>query len=402
MRFSASCIIPLVVCLVLLVSRVSGSKHVGKPFELFDGDRVVFVGNTFIERAIDYGYIELALTTQWPDRTIIFRNLGWSGDDARGRSRRFFGPIEDGFNHLKTHVEELKPTVIFVSYGAMEAFEGKAGLEDFETHMNRLLDTFTKTKARIVLLSTIPQEKLPPPMPDPKQNNKNLKLYADAIESIAKKRGHHFIDLFTPLAAEMAESPKPLTDNGVHLNAAGYQTAAAGILRGMGIPNTGSDLELSGQGVVLDSTGVEVDNASALDGGKLLLVRLKESRLAEGGLKVVVRDLFTGDYTLRISGRELGPFSSSELSSGVLVSRTPSDDQSDLLLETIRTKNEFYFHKWRPQNETYLRGFRKHEQGQNAVELEQFDAFIEAEEQKINDLKTPRFFNMQLQREPKN
>jgi len=36
------------------------------------------------------------------------------------------------------------------------------------------------------------------------------------------------------------------------------------------------------------------------------------------------------------------------------------------LRQAIRKKNELYFYRWRPQNETYLFGFRKHEQGRTA------------------------------------
>ena len=41
-------------------------------------------------------------------------------------------------------------------------------------------------------------------------------------------------------------------------------------------------------------------------------------------------------------------------------------------------KNELFFHRWRPANSTYLFGFRKHEQGQNAKEIPEFDPLIEA------------------------
>ncbi|HZO83674.1 MAG TPA: hypothetical protein VFC26_00545, partial [Verrucomicrobiae bacterium] len=49
-------------------------------FELRDGDRVVLLGDTFIEREQRYGHIEYFFTTHWPDRNITFRNLGWSAD----------------------------------------------------------------------------------------------------------------------------------------------------------------------------------------------------------------------------------------------------------------------------------------------------------------------------------
>src|SRR3954447_23766811 len=49
-------------------------------FELLEGDRVAFLGDTFIEREQTYGHIEYTLTTHWPERNVTFRNLGWSAD----------------------------------------------------------------------------------------------------------------------------------------------------------------------------------------------------------------------------------------------------------------------------------------------------------------------------------
>lgn len=402
MRLSVRPIIPLLLCLTCVVAGVSAKGHAAKPFELLDGDRVVFVGNTFFERAIDYGYIELELTTRWPDRSITFRNLGWSGDDSRGRSRRFFGPVEDGFNHLKTHVEDLKPTVIFVSYGAMESFEGRDGLDDFNQNMKHLLDTLDKTKARIALVSTIPQENMGAPMPDPSRNNKNLKLYANALEAIANKRNYYFVNLFDSIETAMKSSESPLTDNGVHLNDAGYQVAAKAFVKGMGLSAIDKSISIDGRGKLLGSEGITVLRIDAMAGGNQIMASFQPNRLSSGALRLSVSDLFSGDYSLRIGGRELGPFSANEWSDGVEIPWTPASDQEALLLDTIRIKNELYFHQWRPQNETYLRGFRKHEQGQNAAELDEFDAYIESEEGKINDLKTPRRFMTQLQRNPKN
>ncbi|HWN96722.1 MAG TPA: PVC-type heme-binding CxxCH protein [Methylomirabilota bacterium] len=55
--------------------------------------------------------------------------------------------------------------------------------------------------------------------------------------------------------------------------------------------------------------------------------------------------------------------------------------------ETILAKNQLFFHRWRPQNSTYLFLFRKHEQGKNAQEIPKFDPLIEAEEKKIATLR---------------
>ena len=67
----------------------------------------------------------------------------------------------------------------------------------------------------------------------------------------------------------------------------------------------------------------------------------------------------------------------------------PEFIQFEKLRQTIIAKNLLYFYSWRPQNITYLTGFRKHEQGQNAKELAEFDKLIVANEKEINKLKKP-------------
>ncbi|MCC9599315.1 HEAT repeat domain-containing protein [Stieleria sp. JC731] len=57
------------------------------------------------------------------------------------------------------------------------------------------------------------------------------------------------------------------------------------------------------------------------------------------------------------------------------------------LRKVILEKNRLWFHRSRPANMAYVFGFRKHEQGQNAVEIPQFDPLIEAEEAKIAKLR---------------
>jgi hypothetical protein len=61
-----------------------------KQFELRDGDRVVFLGDTLVEREKDYGYIELMMTLRFPERNVTFRNLDWSPDTPASISRVSF------------------------------------------------------------------------------------------------------------------------------------------------------------------------------------------------------------------------------------------------------------------------------------------------------------------------
>lgn len=69
----------------------------------------------------------------------------------------------------------------------------------------------------------------------------------------------------------------------------------------------------------------------------------------------------------------------------------PKVDVEQPLAKEIRSlvvrKDFLFFNRWRPANETYLHGFRKHEQGQNAREMEQFDPLVLAQEKQIAELK---------------
>lgn len=57
------------------------------------------------------------------------------------------------------------------------------------------------------------------------------------------------------------------------------------------------------------------------------------------------------------------------------------------LREATIAKNKLFFFRWRPANETYLRLFRKHEQGNNVKELPMFDPLIAKAEKEIEVLK---------------
>jgi lysophospholipase L1-like esterase len=304
-----------------IVERAQPSDDLTKPFELLDGDRVVLLGNTFIEREQSYGYLETALTAYWPDRNITFRNLGWSGDTVTGIARARFGSVAEGFRHLTEHVYAVKPTVIFVGYGANESFAGPAGLDTFTANLTKLLEVLQATGARIVFLSPLRQENLGPPLPDPTAQNKNIALYATEIRDVAAAHGCRYVDLDAALfgtsatqlstAEETPVAAHPLTDNGVHLTAAGYRQASAALLQALSLPT-------------------------------------KNSAASELSVK-----------------------------------------QLEALRQAIVQKNQLYFYRWRPQNETYLYLFRKHEQGQNAREIPEFDPLVEELEAKIARLRKP-------------
>ena len=371
------------------------------PLQLESGDRVLFVGSTLIERAQKYGLIEQALTTRFPNQHVLFRNLGWSGDTVFGHARARFGTVADGFDHLETHVFAEKPNLILVGYGTNEAFAGEAGLDEFVQGLHLLVDTLSSTGARIALLSPVRQENLGSPLPDPTEQNRRISLYRDAIRQVAEDRRCGFIYLY---ALVKPTSERKLTDNGMHLTPHGYAVAARAFEAGFAWPDRQRRLVADWQAKSIEAEGAMVTDVSAADQElqfdvlDVMLPSPITNADSHAERTLTVQGLPPGQYQLAIDGGVITVADQQRWQNGVAIVSGPEIEQANRLQETINQKNELYFHRWRPQNETYLFLFRKHEQGNNAVEISQFDPLIESKEQEIATLRVPQTHHYRFRR----
>ncbi|MHB1561080.1 MAG: SGNH/GDSL hydrolase family protein [Isosphaeraceae bacterium] len=400
---------------LLTLAGTNGSPG-GEPsrFALNDGDRIVLVGDTLIERDQRYGYLETLLTLSHPGTNLTFRNLGWSGDTVAGLSRAGFDPPEAGYRQLIEQVLAARPTVLIVGYGMAESFDGEAGLPRFVSGLNKFLDAVASTRARVVLLSPIAHAILGPPWPDPSAHNAELARYTNAIAEVARARGAWFIDLFEPSRRREADRAEPpISDDGVVLNETGYRYLAGLIARGLD-PSASAGravprIELKPDGAVGRVSGARVAGVERT--GDRLGFRLTREALGvpgdESGVRwidpaivLAVPGLPEGRYELRADGRRLPVDSrpAEEWARGVRISGGPDLEQVERLRATINRKNRLFFHRWRPQNITYLFGFRKHEQGRNAVEIPQFDPLVAEQEARIARLHKPEAHDYELVR----
>lgn len=218
-----------------------------KSFELRNDDRVLFLGNSFFERALDYGYIETTLTLSFPDRDITFRNVGWDGDTVfghsrtGGRRRAVFGDVEEGFQKMVEHVRQLKPSVIFLAYGANESFAGLGGVDNFKKGLQDLVEALSDSgKVRFVFFSPLPVS--PKFLPDPsylKERNTSLTAYSKVLSTVASKLRYPFVDLLGPL------SNTEFTTNGLHPNGKGYRLIAEEITDQLNLPSARIELTSS-------------------------------------------------------------------------------------------------------------------------------------------------------------
>jgi putative heme-binding domain-containing protein len=212
--------------LFALLTLMPVSAH-ADPLELQKGDHISIIGNTLADRMQHDGWLETLIQSRFPRHDLVFRNLGFSGDELTLRLR------SAGFGSPDEWLTRCKTDVIFAFFGFNESFGGEAGLpkfkkdlEDFIKHtVNRRYNG--KDRPRLVLFSPIAHENLKDRnLPDGRANNKRIELYTWAMAEVAKANNVTFVDLFKPTRDLYEKAAKPLTVNGVHLNEAGNRAVA--------------------------------------------------------------------------------------------------------------------------------------------------------------------------------
>jgi len=364
-----------------------------EPLELRDGDRVVLLGGTFIERAQRYGWLETAMQLRFPDRKFTVRNLGWSGDTVFAESRGIFDPPAKGYERMIAQVLELKPTVILLHYGDNESFEGAEYIDTFIRQYEKLLDDLKPTGARMVLISPMHRIALPAPLPDVTAQDAMVEVYVEAVYKLALQRKLACI-VVPDLAQESAAagiSAEILSDDGLHFTDRGYQFASErlvdlmfGLSRPQGLVvhgRFGQTLECTNTG-----TGGPCPIEMLTSSDTRVSFRVKRSGGA-GGVDSVHLDLTgTGQFEVKVNGQAQERVTGEQLTAADNAA-LPRVFLYDELRQTVIDKSQLYFYRWRPQNVTYLFLFRKHEQGNNAKEVDDFIPLIDALDQKIFDLK---------------
>src|SRR5262245_35053446 len=251
----------LVLALLLLSFPCVANAQV---LELKKGDHICIIGNTFADRMQHHGWLETLIHARFPQHELVFRNLGYSGDEVAGftekpdRNYRMrsmdFGtadqwlagkapvPQPDKLNRNASvtanrfQLANTSADVIFAFFGYNESFAGEAGLPKFKQDLeNFIKHTLAqrysgKGAPRVVLFGPSAHEYLRDPnLPDGAENNARLKMYSQAMADVARANQVPFVDLFGPSQALYARSEKPLTINGVHFNEYGDRLLAEAI-----------------------------------------------------------------------------------------------------------------------------------------------------------------------------
>ncbi len=223
--------------------------------ELRPGDHVCLIGNTLAERMQHFGWLETLLHARFPKHHLVFRNLGFSGDEIdlakRLRSAHFGTPDQwlagsappahavAGADANRFELTDTRADVVFAFFGYNESFAGQAGLAAFRADLDRMLKHMLRQKyngksaPRIVLFGPPAHEDHKSPnLPSGADNNKRLALYSAAMAEVARDNGVVFVELFAP-TQQLYEKEQRLTINGVHFNEAGDRALAEVIDRAL-------------------------------------------------------------------------------------------------------------------------------------------------------------------------
>jgi lysophospholipase L1-like esterase len=353
-------------------------------FLVHDGDTpVVFLGDSITEQRMYTTLVEAYVTTRYAARKTSFRNAGWSGDKAYMPLRGF--KFEDS---LKRDVLNLQPKLVTIAYGMNDAREGDGGIAKYIDYETRTVEALKKAGARVVLVTSTPEERFEKDQPGGSQFNTMLKKYADALKTVATKEDVPFIDQYTPfvqaiedgrkagvLSAEPNANPmsRLIAIDGVHPDLGGHLLMATNILRNLG----GSDLVSSAHldaatGKTIDAKGCAILWQDAPGVGSLQFTRTDDvlpwpvpddQRIALA-LKlpnfdpatwlnrylIQVANLPAGSYRIAIDDTDVATATAADLAAGINLGfnhKGPIGAQCQKLYQAIVAKNEAYYTRWR-------------------------------------------------------
>src|SRR5437660_6137023 len=141
---------------VLLPARVAAEDAAKLTIQL--GDHISVIGNTLADRMQHDGWLETYFHSRFPKHHLVFRNLGFSGDELalRLRSKSFGTPDQwlagsapvpepsrlttrKGVRENRFETTNTRADVVFAFFGYNESYAGEAGLGKFKSDLKTFI-----------------------------------------------------------------------------------------------------------------------------------------------------------------------------------------------------------------------------------------------------------------------
>lgn len=217
--------------------------------QLKKGTHIVLIGNNLGSRMMNYGHFETEMHLRYPELNLYIRNMcdggntpGFRPHASRVSPWAFPGAEKfqtelannsDSEGHFETEdqwLTRLKADVVIAFFGYNESFEGPKGLENYKAELDAFIKHTLKQQyngvstPQLAIVSPIAFEDLSKQfdLPNGKQENINLSLYAEAMKEIAANNKVRFIDVYSPTKKWFETTEKYLTIDGSQLSDTAY------------------------------------------------------------------------------------------------------------------------------------------------------------------------------------
>jgi uncharacterized cupredoxin-like copper-binding protein len=183
--------------LTLPPSEATSNAVPRKPLlEIRAGDRIAFIGSAAGRALFQDGILQTLLQSGFPENPLTFLNLASAGASVSSK-----GPANAA---LEKALQTAKPDVILAFFGTVESSAGEKGLATFQKDLAALLERLRSQKSgangpmRLVLCGPPARERAQEPASKAEAvSEASLKLYSNAMASVAKEAGVAFFDLFS-------------------------------------------------------------------------------------------------------------------------------------------------------------------------------------------------------------
>ncbi len=343
-------------------------------FQLRDGDRVVFYGDSITDQRLYTTFVETYALTRFPDRRIAFIHSGWGGDRVTGGSG---GGVS---LRLARDVVAHRPTVVTIMLGMNDGRYRAFDQQIFDIYSNGYRQMIRRLKAdlpgvRITVIQPSPYDDVTRPPTFDGGYNAVLLRYSQFVKELAASEQLLTADLNNPVVNMLRrantadpELAKKIIPDRVHPAAPGHLIMAESLLKAWGAPAvvTSVTIDRAAQkweaanavladvrfGPVLSWTETDRALPMAIDADDPvmgLVVRSSDFMEAMNREMLKVTGLSEGTYTLRIDGEETGAFTAQDLRSGVNLAafKTPMWAQAHRVHALTLAHNNIHFARWR-------------------------------------------------------
>ncbi len=370
MKFS-----PIFQSICLLASIVLASAQDKTGFQLKDGDRVLFYGDSITDQRLYTTFAETYVITRFPDLKIEFVHSGWGGDRVTGGGG---GEID---LRLRRDVFAYKPTVMTIMLGmndgSYRAFDQPI-FDRYAKGYQHIIDEVKKglPGIRLTLIQPSPFDDVSLPPRFEGGYNSVLVRYSQFVKQAAEREHAGVADLNTPIVAVLekakatdAELAKKIIPDRVHPGPSGHLLMAAALLKSWNAPATVTAVEIDAAGTrIVRSENTKITDRQAANGlswtqtdrALPLSVEMSDAVMAlavnssdfvqtlnQQLLKVT--GLSAARHALKIDGAMIGVFTKEQLTEGINLAmlNTPMVQQSAEVHRLTLQHNNTHFTRWR-------------------------------------------------------